>query len=268
MRIFKLLLAGGAIASTAAAAPTITNVTTGPIFSPRSRRRPGSRSSAQTSPRPPHRGAISPAAPPTSLGGVKVSINGLPAYVAFISSGQINALVPDDPTVGKVPVVVTNAQGTSNAYMANKQAIAPALFAYSQQGGAYAVVQAALTYQAVAPTGLLGTSVNTVLAAQNENVILWATGLGPTTPPQPTGQLVSAPAPVAAPVQITVAGQTVTPQFVGLVDRAFIRSICRSRRSRMAPLRSRLQSTALTRLPLWFRLRARIRRSVDRHSRN
>ncbi len=50
-----------------------------------------------------------------------MSINGLPAYVAFISSGQINALVPDDPTVGKVPAVVTNAQGASNAYMATNR---------------------------------------------------------------------------------------------------------------------------------------------------
>jgi uncharacterized protein (TIGR03437 family) len=144
-------------------------------------------------------------------------VNGLPAYVAFISSGQINALVPDDPTVGNVPVVVINGQGTSNAFMAKKQAVAPALFAYAPQGGAYAVVLAGSTYQPVAPPGLLGASVNTVLGAQYENVILWATGLGPTNPPQPTGTLVQAPAPVANPIQVTIGGMSVTPQFAGLV---------------------------------------------------
>lgn len=154
---------------------------------------------------------------PTSLDGVKVTIDGMPAYVAFISSAQINVIAPDDPATGMVPVVVTNAQGTSNAFMVNKQAIAPALFAYGQEGGSYAVVQSALSYEAIAPPGLLGKTVNTFRAVPYENVILWATGLGPTNPPQPTLQVLSAPVPLAASLQITIGGQQVTPQFVGLV---------------------------------------------------
>jgi uncharacterized protein (TIGR03437 family) len=217
MRIFKLLLAAGTMAI-AAASPTINNVLNAASAQPGIASATwvsifGTNLATTTTSWGDFTGGLLP----TSLGGVKVTVNGLPAYVAFISSGQINALVPDDPTVGMVPVVVTNAQGTSNVFMAKKQATPPALFAYSPQGGAYAVVLAGATYEPVAPPGLLGKSVNTVLASQYENVILWATGLGPTNPAQPTGQLVQTPVPIVNPIQVTIGGQAVTPQFAGLV---------------------------------------------------
>jgi uncharacterized protein (TIGR03437 family) len=154
---------------------------------------------------------------PTSLDGVQVTVNGLGAYVAFVSVGQINVIVPDDPTTGKVPVIVTNAQGVSNAFMIDKESVAPALFTFSAQGGAYAAAQSALNYQLVGPQGLFGQSVSTAAAVPYESIILWATGLGPTNPPQPTGSLVTAPVALASQIQLTIGGQTVTPQFVGLV---------------------------------------------------
>ena len=46
---------------------------------------------------------------PTLLQGVSVTVNGLPAYVDYVSPTQINALVPDDDTLGPVPVQVTAA---------------------------------------------------------------------------------------------------------------------------------------------------------------
>jgi uncharacterized protein (TIGR03437 family) len=51
---------------------------------------------------------------PTKLGDVQVTINGKSAFIYFISTGQINVLAPDDPTIGQVPVQVTNSQGSSN----------------------------------------------------------------------------------------------------------------------------------------------------------
>jgi uncharacterized protein (TIGR03437 family) len=45
---------------------------------------------------------------PTSLGGVSVTINGLPAPLYFVSPGQINAQIPYETTPGiAAPVVVT-----------------------------------------------------------------------------------------------------------------------------------------------------------------
>jgi uncharacterized protein (TIGR03437 family) len=219
MRIVKLCLAAGlASLAASAAAPTISNVTNGANFSPNIASATwisifgANFASTQTS-----WGSFPNGALPTSLAGVSVTVNGIPAYIAFANSTQINALAPDDPTTGMVNVVVTTSGGASTPFKVNKQTYAPALFAYSQDGFAYAVVQDGVTYAPIGPAGLLGKSVTTARATPGENVILWATGLGPTSPPQPTGQLVTSPAPVANPLQITIGGATVTPQFVGLV---------------------------------------------------
>lgn len=154
---------------------------------------------------------------PTTLGGVTVTINSVPAYIAFVSPTQINALAPDDPMTGMVPVQVTNSLGTSNAFPANKQTAAPGLFAYSQQGGFFAVVEAPFTYQLVAPPGLFGKTPVTVQAAPGETLTLYGTGFGPVTPAQSTGQLVTSPAPVANPVTVTIGGVTAPVQFAGLI---------------------------------------------------
>jgi hypothetical protein len=45
---------------------------------------------------------------PTSLDGVSVTVNSKPAFIYFVSPGQINAQAPDDPSTGPVSVTVTN----------------------------------------------------------------------------------------------------------------------------------------------------------------
>ena len=52
---------------------------------------------------------------PTSLGGTSVTINGKPAYLSFVSPGQINLQAPDDTATGVVPVVVTTSAGTATS---------------------------------------------------------------------------------------------------------------------------------------------------------
>ena len=60
---------------------------------------------------------------PTSLDGVSVTINGKAAPIYYISPNQINIQAPSDDTTGPVQVVVTNANGTSNAVTAAIQTI-------------------------------------------------------------------------------------------------------------------------------------------------
>src|SRR5439155_12593659 len=52
---------------------------------------------------------------PTSLGRVTVTVNGKPAYLWYVSPGQINLQAPDDTTRGTVTVTVTNANGTASS---------------------------------------------------------------------------------------------------------------------------------------------------------
>src|ERR1019366_10623502 len=52
---------------------------------------------------------------PMSLGGTSVTINGRPAYLWYVSPGQINLQAPDDGTTGTVPVVVMTANGSATS---------------------------------------------------------------------------------------------------------------------------------------------------------
>jgi uncharacterized protein (TIGR03437 family) len=158
---------------------------------------------------------------PTTVGGVTVTINGIPAYIAYVSPTQINALAPDDTATGMVPVQVSNSLGVSNVFQAKKQTAAPGLFAYSQEGGLFAVVQAPFTYELIAPSGLFGNAAVTVRAAPGETLTLYGTGFGPVTPAQPTGQLVTTPAPVASPVTVTMGGMAAQVQYAGLIGSGF-----------------------------------------------
>jgi len=152
---------------------------------------------------------------PTSLDGVRVNINGRAAYVYYISPTQLNVLAPDDPSTGAVPVQIVNSQGASNTISVNKQALAPALFAYSQQNGRYAIAQDASTYGLIAPAGLLG-STSTSLATPGQIITLYATGLGPTTPPYPAGQTIQNPEPLSNPIQVLIGNIAAKVQFAGI----------------------------------------------------
>jgi uncharacterized protein (TIGR03437 family) len=149
---------------------------------------------------------------PTSLSGVFVTMNGVPAYVEYISPTQINVLAPDDATVGAVQVQVTTLQGTSNSFTTQKQQFAPGLFIFD---GIYAVAQHA-DYSPVAKPGLLA-GLTTTAAAPGETVIVWATGFGPTNPLLPTSQLITAPAPPASSVTFTIGGVAAPVAYAGLV---------------------------------------------------
>jgi len=166
---------------------------------------------------------------PTSLDGVRVTIGGKPAYVYYVSPTQINVLTPDDATVGSVEVQVVTPGGTSGSVLVTKSSLAPALFAYSQQSGRYAIAQDASSYALLGPAGLLGSGVATVPAVPGEIITLYATGLGPTNPSYPAGQIVPAAALVSAQVDVLFGNTPVTPQFAGASSvRVCIRSTSKS----------------------------------------
>jgi uncharacterized protein (TIGR03437 family) len=151
---------------------------------------------------------------PTSLSGVSATINGLPAYVEYISPTQVNVLAPDDATVGAVQVQVTTAQGESNSLTAHKQQFAPAFFTI---GGNYVAAQHA-DYTYVGKPGLIA-GVTTQPAKPGEIILIYGTGFGPTNPPLPSAQLVTTPAVLANSVQVTIGGVPVQPPiYAGLVE--------------------------------------------------
>jgi uncharacterized protein (TIGR03437 family) len=124
--------------------------------------------------------AIVNGALPTTLDGVSVMVGDQAAYIEYISATQINALLPSVPA-GTVPVTVTNANGTSQAVMAQVAAEQPAFF----QWGTYAVATRQNFSLAVKNGTFPGTT--TVPAKPGDVIILWGTGFGPTSPSAPAG---------------------------------------------------------------------------------
>ena len=131
---------------------------------------------------------------PTKLDGVSVTIDGIPAYVEYISPAQINVLAPPDSNTGSVNVVVTNNGSVSAPAKAQLQSVAPALFMTPSYNAIASVIPGYTPVTASAP------------AMPGDLVVLWGTGFGPTNPPTPAGTIVTgAPATATLPV-VTVGG--------------------------------------------------------------
>jgi uncharacterized protein (TIGR03437 family) len=147
---------------------------------------------------------------PASLQGVSVTMNGLPAYVSYISPTQINVLAPDDPTVGPVQVQVTTGQQSSSLTVQKTQ-YSPAFLTFN---GAY-VAALHLNYSLVGKANLL-TGAATTPAQPGETIILYGVGFGPANPPVPTGQSVATAEPLAVIPQITIGGTAAIVTFAGI----------------------------------------------------
>ena len=122
---------------------------------------------------------------PPALDGVSVSVGGLPAYISYISPGQINALAPNVGP-GNLSVTVTNASGTSAPVTAVAQMFQPAFFLFSFSN--YAVATRT-DYTLAVKNGTFPGS-PTVAAKPGDVIVLWGTGFGPTSPPAPVGIVV------------------------------------------------------------------------------
>ncbi|MGC9946495.1 MAG: carbohydrate binding domain-containing protein [Bryobacteraceae bacterium] len=146
---------------------------------------------------------------PTSLGGVSVTIDGQPAYISYVSPGQINALMPADATLGPVTVQVTTPQGRSYPGTVMLQRLAPELFTWAPGSVTYAAAEHA-NGALVGPSPLQP-------AAVGEVIELYGTGLGPTSPPTPVSQAAFPPAILAAPANVTIGGVAAQVQWAGLI---------------------------------------------------
>ena len=156
---------------------------------------------------------------PTQVDGVSVSVSGQPAYVEYVSSGQINVLAPDTGT-GTMQVTITNELGTTPAFSATSAIYGPAFFLWANQ---YAVATYT-DYNYAVKNGAIG-GVTTVPPKPGDVVILWGTGFGPTTPVAPPGEEVPANAIYSTTdnvtitigeVPATVYSAVLSPGFAGL----------------------------------------------------
>jgi uncharacterized protein (TIGR03437 family) len=155
---------------------------------------------------------------PTSLDGVRVNVNGRPAFVSYISPTQVNALTPDDDATGPVAVEVVNSNGTSNAVTVTKSRVSPAMLSdarFRAGGRDYAVAFFSDFRTFVGPENLVpGAAFRP--ARPGETIILFAVGCGPSNPPLPAGQVPSQSLPLALPFEFRIGNVAAPAQGVVL----------------------------------------------------
>jgi uncharacterized protein (TIGR03437 family) len=162
----------------------------------------------------------------TNIGGTSVTMNGIPAPLYFVSTGQVNAQVPWDvlpagSTSGTTDVVVSLNGVTSISSAVNVGQFSPNLFATTVAAGTFAI--------AINPDGLLAApagaipGLTTRPAKAGEVLILYANGLGPVdvpvsngAPGNPLRTNTSVPTVLFGGVAVTPAFSGLTPQFPGV----------------------------------------------------
>lgn len=156
---------------------------------------------------------------PTKVDGVSVTMQGRPAYVYYISSGQLNVLAPDI-SASPVDVTVTTSVGTSPVFNTTATDFSPAFFTWP---GNQVVATRQDFSLAVKPGTFAGAT--TVAAKPGDVLILWATGFGATSPAFPLGMATpsdatystaSAPAITINKTQVIVFGAALAPGSAGL----------------------------------------------------
>ena len=133
---------------------------------------------------------------PTSLDGVSVTVNSLPAAVFFTSPSQINFIAPTGLTPGTATVVVTNQGTASTAYTKTNVAQAsPSFFQYFAGGNYYPSGVRLSTLKTIGdPAALPGSE----KALPGDTLILFGNGLGPSP-----GGVIATVASFTGPVTIT-----------------------------------------------------------------
>jgi uncharacterized protein (TIGR03437 family) len=140
---------------------------------------------------------------PLSLAGVTVTVNGILASLFYVSPGQINFLIPYEINASTASLFV-NRQGTTGPTVTIQlAATAPAFFQWS---GNLAVAEHA--------SGALITPASP--ARPGEVIVLYAAGLGRTSPDLSSGYIVQSAAPILylSELQILLNGVPCPPQSI------------------------------------------------------
>lgn len=164
---------------------------------------------------------------PTSLDGVTATVGGKPAYISFVSSGQVNVQVPAGVSTGASVAVVVNYGGQSSAAATiDIQPLAPAILAPAAYKVSSKQYVAAYHVNGTAVTGGNIPGLPAAPALPGETVQFYGLGFGPVASGAPiAGQIATGQTKLSTPVQFlfgdnklpgTVLYQGLAPGFVGL----------------------------------------------------
>jgi len=146
---------------------------------------------------------------PRSLGSIKATLGGYDVPLFYADGGQVNAQVPFELAPGVATLVVTGKEAAGAPGSVTIVSAQPGVFTVSQSG----------TGQGVVLDGLNNLVDSSHAVKAGEVVVIYATGLGATSPPVATGQAAPAVPPLAlvtTPVKVTIGGVEAAVEFAGL----------------------------------------------------
>src|SRR5262245_7285611 len=156
-------------------------------------------------------------AAPTSLDGVSVRISGQPAFISYISPGQINAQVPSSIAPGTALVVITGDGQVGTATSVRVDPVQAGVLAFPQTRivarEAVAIFPDNVTY-ALTPNSRW--PVPSRLAHAGDTLTFYGIGFGPVSPDLPAGRIATQPAALPAPPRILFNGIPGTVTYAGL----------------------------------------------------
>ena len=149
---------------------------------------------------------------PTELDGVSVEVNGVAAYVSYISPTQLNVLLPLSLTSGPLQVQTTNNGLSSASVSVQLLDLSPAFFPFNDGK------HVAATHADNTPVGPSTLYPNATPAKPGETVVLWGTGFGPTTPAVPDGWVITTPADLTSMPTVMIGGTAAVVTFAGITE--------------------------------------------------
>jgi len=152
---------------------------------------------------------------PQTLENVRVTVNGRPAFVNYVSKTQINVQLPDGlPTGGEVGIVVINRNEQSEAYALQLRALAPGLLAPAS----FKVGDKQFVATVRSTDGTFVTA--DAPAKPNDLLIFYGIGFGPVSPAtvQYAGRIVESIASITAPVEFEFGAEKAEVLYAGLAS--------------------------------------------------
>lgn len=156
---------------------------------------------------------------PTVLDGVRATVGGKAAVVEYVSPTQVNIIVPEDTVTGPVNVQLTTPGGTTNTTTVTRGRVSPALLTTSSFliSGQQHVVAQTPNFSTFIGTPEMIPGVAFQRAKPGDSVVIFALGLGPTSPPTSPSVVAAQNAPIASNIQVRIGGQIAQVPFAGAV---------------------------------------------------
>jgi uncharacterized protein (TIGR03437 family) len=151
---------------------------------------------------------------PTQLNGVSVTVNGKPAFIYFVSVGQVNALSPLDSATGDVSVVVTNGTVPSAPFPVKLRPASPSFLRFgatSYIAATHGDVNASL----LGPGSMSVPGYTFTPAKPGETIVLYAVGFGLPVSPLVNGSSTQAGSLPTLPV-MQIGGRATSVLFAGI----------------------------------------------------